>query len=399
MNKLKFNDENVKKLGFFSVDTQFSDTEVLNINNNRARLRLRAKGNTKSFFVVLGSNRVNLGQFDEEYYSVQQAKYDAMKFLEKGSLETTIVSPPLKKVIEEVEAYDRDILQRKGYTQDSYRMKLVPKHILSMPIHMIKWNEIKAIKEHILVVSTPKQFNMTVAKLRAIWNKARKHFYRDLLWDLPNPFTDLKIENLPKNKRAIPSFDELVDMWKVLHNSDLDLVYKTIFKLKMAFGCHMTELLKFKLEHIVKDELGTWLYMPVNHHKNSTHDNGIEHRLWLHPKLADLFWAYMTEYKPKNYLFEGIEIDKPLHPASVSKWWYRLKKDGQVKFTHDTFRHALITYCRNKCNSSLITGHCYIESTQARFYTNWEDEAVRGEFKQSNFVYQTALIKALGKDF
>ena len=37
MNKLKFNDENVKKLGFFSVDTQFSDTEVLNINNNRAR--------------------------------------------------------------------------------------------------------------------------------------------------------------------------------------------------------------------------------------------------------------------------------------------------------------------------------------------------------------------------
>ena len=130
MNKLKFNDENVKKLGFFSVDTQFSDTEVLNINNNRARLRLRAKGNTKSFFVVLGSNRVNLGQFDEEYYSVQQAKYDAMKFLEKGSLETTIVSPPLKKVIEEVEAYDRDILQRKGYKQDEYRMKLVPKHIL-----------------------------------------------------------------------------------------------------------------------------------------------------------------------------------------------------------------------------------------------------------------------------
>ena len=107
----------------------------------------------------------------------------------------------------------------------------------------------------------------------------------------------------------------------------------------------------------------------------------------------------MTEYKPKNYLFEGIEIDKPLHPASVSKWWYRLKKDGQVKFTHDTFRHALITYCRNKCNSSLITGHCYIESTQARFYTNWEDEAVRGEFEKSNFVYQTALIKALGKDF
>mgnify|MGYP001211510082 FL=1 len=56
-------------------------------------------------------------------------------------------------------------------------MKLVPKKILDMPIHMIKWTQIKELREHILKVSTPKQFNMTVAKLRAIWNKARKHFH------------------------------------------------------------------------------------------------------------------------------------------------------------------------------------------------------------------------------
>ena len=399
MNKLKFNDENVKKLGFFSVDTQFSDTEVLNINNNRARLMLRAKGNTKSFFIKLGGTKVNLGLFDEVYYTVQQAKFDAMKYLEKGELETTVVSPSLRKVIQEVEVYDRDVLQRKGYTQDSYRMKLVPKHILDLPIHMVRWTQVKELREHILKTSTPKQFNMTVAKLRAIWNKARKHFYRDLLWDMQNPFSDLKIENLPKKKRAIPSFDELVDMWRTLNSYEMELKYKVIFKLKMAFGCHLTELLKFKREHIVKDEFGTWLHMPVNHHKNSTHDNGIEHRLWLHPKLADIFWSYMAEYKPNEFIFGGFEIDKPLHKESVSRWWWRMKRDTGIKYTHDTFRHALITYCRNKCNSSLITGHCYVESTQARFYTNWEDEAVRGEFKQANFVYQTALIEALGNEF
>ena len=399
MQKLLFNDENVKKLGFFSKFTQYSDTEVVNINKNKARLKLRCQQNSKSFFFKLGDRSINLGSFDENYYTVSQAKYDMSKYLEKGELETTVISPPLRKVIEEVEVYDRDVLQRKGYTQDSYRMKLVPKKILDMPIHMIKWTQIKELREHILKVSTPKQFNMTVAKLRAIWNKARKHFYRDLLWDVQNPFADLKIENLPKKKRSIPSFDELVEMWRVLHNSDLEHKYKVIFKLKMAFGCHMTELLKFKREHIVKDELGTWLYMPVNHHKNSTHDNGIEHRLWLHPKLADIFWAYMSEYQPNDFLFQGFEVGKAIHKESVSKWWWRLRNKGLVKYTHDSFRHALITYCRNKCDSSLITGHCYVESTQARFYTNWDDEAVRGEFKQSNNVYQSALIEALGEDF
>ena len=45
--------------------------------------------------------------------------------------------------------------------------------------------------------------------------------------------------------------------------------------------------------------------------------------------------------------------------------------------------------------SKYITGHCYLENTQTKHYTDWDSEVMQSKFKDASMYWQTKVYASV----
>ena len=400
------NDEFIGKLRE-NDEKLFTHAEAIMLNGVKAKLCLRVRNNQKTFLLKYGDTKSTIGNWHEDYFNFDEAKYKAMKII-KGELteEEFDDAPTFRTMIHEVLDYKDNVLQRKSTLTERYRLKQIPKEVLDTPITMLTFRHAKQVRNHMLKVSTAKNYNYAISELSAFWNTGKSEFYRDVLENKENPFANYRIKNVSKEIRKKPKFDDVVQMWKLINEFEIDNYWKTFWKIKICLGCHNTEIIKMTSDNMIEDDMGTWFHWGVGHHKNSNYQNMMEHKIYIHPKLKELIEQFQAEYKPEKYWFYsrslnwGADKDKMMTNQCPSRRWQRLKKKSGITFASDLFRHALSTFLYTKrLKPEVVTGHCYTGSTQREHYINWHDPDVVAEFKETANTYQQALVDALGDEF
>lgn len=389
-----------------SKETWFTHDQDIKLNGVKGKLILRARPTSKTFILKYKDSKITLGNYSDGF-QVNDALYKCMKIVTGEVNETEITyAPTFRRMIEEVLEYKEKTLNHKTNRQARTRLNIVPKAILDKPITMLSFRDAIALRQHVLHVSTPIQFNNIVAELRAYWNRGKKEFYRDILDGKDNPFSNFTIENIVRVEKPKPTFDDIITIWKQINEFEIDNYWKLFWKLKICIGCHVTELMQMTNENLIEDEHGSWFYWGVNHHKNSNYKNGIKHRIYIHPKVKELITEHLKEYEVEKYWFfsrslnNGEDKHQMINREGASTRWQRFKKASNVAFPNNTFRHCLYTYLYGKqMNPELVTGHCYRGSVGKEHYMNWADPTILKQFKDTANCYQQALIDALGDDF
>jgi len=389
-------------------ETLFTDEQKITLNNVSARIVLRVREHSKTLLLRFTdtSKTITLGLWHEELLDISKARYMAMQIL-AGDLkeEEFDNAPTFRAMIEQVLDFNEKVLARKNVTAQRARLKQLPKVVLDTPITMLRHRHAQTVRVHFLKESTAGNYNYMISELSAYWRAGKREFYRELLEDRGNPFEDYKIRNVAKKKRIKPRFDDIIEMWKLVDEYEIDNYWKLFWKLKICLGCHNPELLNMTSKNLVEDELGTWFVWGVGHHKISNNNNQIEHRVWIHPKLKELITEHLREYKIEKYWFYSRslnfgenKLEKPNKDVASTRW-QRFKKLSNVKFSSDLCRHALVTYLNIRGHKSeLVTGHCYTGTTQKEHYMNWEDPMVLKQFKEVGEIYQNAIFNELEKD-
>ena len=401
------NDDYLKNLKV-TKETWITHKEKITLNGITARIVLRARPTSKTLLLRTNTGtKFNLGNWDEELFTFDQAVLKALKLISGETTEQEFDDAPLFiDMIHQVLDFNEKVLERKNTKAQRARIKQIPKSVLNTPITMLRHTHAREVRSYMLENYTVGSYNYLISELSAYWRSGRREFYRELLQDIANPFEDYKIRNVPKKKIIKPKFDDVIDMWKKINEFEIDTYWKLFWKLKICLGCHNTELINMTSDNLIHDEHGDWFYWGVGHHKISNNQNNIEHRVWIHPRLKGMITAYLKDYEIEKYWFfsRSLNYGENKHEKSnkevATTRWKRLRKKSGINFAPNLFRHALITYLnvRGK-RSEVVTGHCYTGSTQKEHYMNWEDPDVLKEFKDVGKFYQEALINELGDEF
>lgn len=139
----------------------------------------------------------------------------------------------------------------------------------------------------------------------------------------------------PKKQHTLPIVLSAEEVARIL-NGVQNLKHKTLLTTLYSAGLRMGELLNLRLTDIDSDHMRIWI----------REGKGCKDRLTtLSPHLLDLLRAYYQQYRPKYYLFEGME-NKQYSATSVRKVLYRAtKKAGiQKKIRPHTLRHSFATH-------------------------------------------------------
>ena len=391
--KLK-NDDNNKEI-------YYSDSKPVTLNGLSGRVAIIVRPSSKTFVFRFKSLKYQLGKFEEGIFGISEARYKATQIINGDIDEADLTeAPSFEKMWNQVMEYKEKVLFRRGTAQDISRLKQIPNFIKKLPITMLSFRDTYKLRDYMLKHHSAGAYNHMVSSCSAVWTRGKREFYRDLLDGKDNPFSDMRIETVVKKIRKKPKFSDIIEMWKLLNDFMPDNFWKTFYKLKALFGCHNPELYRLKLENIIEDEYGHWLFMPVGVHKNSDYKNQITHRLWLHPKTYEMIQKHIAEFEPKTYLFESPIIpDHHVQKNSCTTRFQRFKKASGYEFASDLCRHALITWFYKKGNAEVITGHCYKGSTAREHYMNFDDPEVVKDFVDNAKMYQEAFIEELGDEF
>ena len=164
------NDEFIGKLQE-NDEKLFTHAEAIMLNGVKAKLCLRVRNNQKTFLLKYGDTKSTIGNWHQDYFNFDEAKYKAMKII-KGELteEEFDDAPTFRTMIHEVLDYKDNVLQRKSTLTERYRLKQIPKEVLDTPITMLTFRHAKQVRNHMLKVSTAKNYNYAISELSAFWN-------------------------------------------------------------------------------------------------------------------------------------------------------------------------------------------------------------------------------------
>ena len=376
----------------------YFDDKPIAFENKRGSLSLRVRPNSKTFYLVFKRTRKTLGAWCPKNYSYETARREAVAIVEGKHRE--FADPEFNTF---TELYEQFVIAKKAESRSaSYlkslaeRWKCVPTEMKCMPIEMITRADAIDMRNN---ASTPSQGNKIIEVCSAVWNFSKWNVagIEPLLMNIENPFSRLKNRHIKREKPYVPTELDIPKYWKAIEavkESD----YRSIFKLKVLTGMHFTEIANLRVNMIERDQYGAWIKMPVNYHKNSNYENGIEHRIYLHDKTFDLLPLHKEFLhgmkRPQALLFEGLD-QTPYSRITIDRVWrLALEKAGLPHIWLSRFRHMLITLCRNKAyrgyivDASLITGHCYTKGTAAKHYTDWDSREVRQDMFIAGYYYQ-----------
>ena len=385
-NKFEFSDKKIDALPY--VEKMYSNSVWLRNGLEEAKLKLRVYKTKKSFCLYFNERLITLGKFTETY-GVAHANSDALRIM-TGTLTPNPESRGMgfgklgAKIFDDKESKGRsfvDVNRRKFFNN-------VPRSILEKQINKITREDVIAWKETFLRDKSQAYWNKVLEVPTNIWNEASKTYAFSLLENRRNPFSCIK-EEVAKQTYPVPTFNQLKEIWRALRSHGHQKVL-AIVKLKILTGMHFSEIQKLRLRHIQ----GEWLVMDVGQHKNSNNQNQIRHKIYLSPQVLKLVktWVDMFEVvEPDQLLFSHTGVT-PISDKSFNSVWLRATRSANLDFRFDRLRHCLITDMKNSDHDpKYITGHCYLENTASKFYTDWDSEAMANKFKQVNLFWQTKV--------
>ena len=389
-NKFEFSDKKIDALPL--VEKMYSSADWIRNGTEVGKLKLRVNKTSKTFCLYCNDRRITLGHFCKSY-GVANAIADAYQVMSgeitpAPSSRSTSFYQLGAKIFDEKERKGRKFvkqLRRKFFNQ-------IPKHILDKQINKITKEEVLAWKETFLQDRTPAYWNKVIEVPTNIWNEASKTYAFSLLEHRRNPFSNLK-EECSRNEYAVPTFAELRKIWIALRSHGNQKA-NFITKFKILTGMYYTEIQQLRVRHFQ----GEWLLFDVGMHKVSNHRNQIKHKIWLHPIVRKLvkYWLDMCELsEPEALLFSHTGID-PIHDNTFNRVWLRALQKHNLDFRFDRLRHALITDMHTSdYESKYITGHCYLENTQTKHYTDWDSEVMQSKFKDASMHWQTKVYASV----
>lgn len=389
-NRIEFTDSKISMLS--NAKKLYTSNQPFRFNGKSYRLKLRVSSNTKTFCLLKDKQRFSLGEFSHDF-GVANATAEAMRIL-SGEAQPNIQKPKqLFKDLAEWVFSEKERKGRKNVEEERYIFSRLPEKLVNMPIDKITREMALEWKESFLSPTrSARYWNNIVSVPTNIWNESAKGKAFTLLENRRNPFSDLK-EEATRTLYPIPKLSDLVELWKATNSLKHPFI-PLICKLKILTGMHLTEIVKIR-EQDIQDG---WLTI---NHKIDRHIP-FKHKIYLHPVTRKLFTQLIKLSDmsvPERLLFSADGFN-PYNRKSFNKHWNTVLKTANKQFRFDRLRDSLITEMRDSgFNSSYITGHCYKENVQAKFYTDWESEKIRESFKQANTYWQTKVYEAVKSDW
>ena len=384
-NRIEFTDSKLNMLG--NAQKLYTNKEPFRANGKTYRLKLRVSANAKTFCLWHEGKRISLGQLSKEY-GVANATLEAMNLI---SGDTTPLPRKERKIFEDLahKAFDdKEKKGRKFVDVERRRFRQIPKAIVELPIDKITREMVMDWQEDFLATKKASYWNKIIEVPANIWNISAKGRAFSLLENRKNPFSDLK-EETKRTEYPVPSFDQLIDIWKTFTNYDHPLV-PLMVKLKILTGMHFTEIVNIK-EGDIQDG---WLTID--------HKIGVKHKIWLHPvtrKLVIKLLELSDMAIPTRYLFT-FDGFNPINLKTFNVHWNKGLKSANLDFRFDRLRDSLVTEMKESgYESKYITGHCYKENVQAKYYTDWTSEKMLGIFKEANAYWQTKVFECVKSEW
>ena len=389
-NRIEFTDSKISMLS--NARKLYTNKEPFRVNGKSYRLKLRVSPRTKTFCILKDGKRLSIGEFSKEF-GVANATMEAIKVVSEEA--TVHVKKPklLFKDLAEWVFSEKERKGRKSVEEERYIFSRLPKHLLNMPIEKITREMALEWKESFLSPTrSARYWNNVVSVPTNIWNECAKGKAFTLLENRRNPFSELKEESV-RTLYPVPKLSDLVELWKASNSLNHPFL-PLICKLKILTGMHLTEIVNIR-EQDIQDG---WLTI---NHKIDRHIP-FKHKIYLHPVTRKLFTQLIKLSNmsvPERLLFSADGFN-PYNRKSFAKHWNTVLKKANMQFRFDRLRDSLITEMRDSgFNSSYITGHCYKENIQAKFYTDWESEKIRESFKEANTYWQTKVYEAVKSDW
>jgi site-specific recombinase XerD len=182
-----------------------------------------------------------------------------------------------------------------------------------------------------------------------------KFLYNEVL----NEPIDFEFNIKMKKPSIIPEVLSVQEVERFL-NTFSNLKHKAIFTLCYSAGLRLGEILNIKISDIDSDRM----QIRIQQAKGKKDRYSI-----LSPKVLELLRSYVTEYKPKEYLFEGQNGGK-YSSASVQQLMRRHRKKAGIrkKATPHTLRHSFATHLLDNGTDirfiQELLGHKHISTTQ-----------------------------------
>lgn len=157
-------------------------------------------------------------------------------------------------------------------------------------------------------------------------------FYIEKVLKLPKVQYDLC---RPRKAKTLPKVLSLNEVSKIL-NATVNIKHKTIFKVIYGCGLRISECINLKVEDIDSNNMRVWV-------RNA---KGSKDRITLlSPSLLEQLRAYYKLYRPKEWLFEGVN-GKQYSASSIRQVFNRSKKKACVHMpaTVHTLRHSFATH-------------------------------------------------------
>ena len=391
-NTLVFTDANIDALP--QVEKMYSNPDAIRFGQYKGKLKMRVGRETKSFVLHYDGQRHTLGNFCPSY-GVSNAIAEAYEIV-SGQLhyKPRIQSDTFEKlsaiIFDEKEAKGRvavDQSRRKFYRN-------VPEYILKKPVHKICREDVVLWRREFLGRSTAGYWNKVIEVPNMIWNEcARTHAFT-ALENKTNPFSNMK-EEVAKRIYPIPSFTDLKYIWRAVNEHQVDYV-AMMTKLKILTGMHYSEMCKLQKRHIQ----GDWIIFDVGQHKISNIRNQVRHKIFMIQPVKELVnaWCKVNDIRDTEQPLFVNSLFTIIDHRTFNGVWKRAMRKADLDFRFDRLRHTLITQMiQDDIPSKYLTGHCYLENTQTKHYTDWDSDAVKSKFISSATHWQNKVY-ALVKD-
>lgn len=173
-----------------------------------------------------------------------------------------------------------------------------------------------------------------------------------------------------KKPSTIPEVLSVEEVQRLL-NSFTNVKHKAIFTLCYSAGLRVGESLNLKVKDIDSDRM----QIRIQQAKGKKDRYSL-----LSPKVLELLRTYVSEYKPKEYLFEGQNGGK-YSSASVQQLMRRHRKKANIKkkASPHTLRHSFATHLLDNGTGirfiQELLGHKHISTTQ--IYTHVSSRSLK----------------------
>jgi site-specific recombinase XerD len=227
----------------------------------------------------------------------------------------------------------------------------------------LRYLSLNAIKEYILFLHNIYGYSSIIHAISAV-----KFYYANL--NGRKRHLDITHPKKPKTIPTVLSYDEVMKMINLTMNLKHRAIIETIF----FHGLRRSELLSLKIDHIDSPNM----ILKVIQSKGCKDRN-----IPLSKDCLNTLRLYFNAYRPKKYLFNGIEKENKYSPTSLANIITEAAKRAKINknVTPHTLRHSFASYLVSiNINLKKIQewmGHASIKTTEIYCHIVYEENPIK----------------------